>query len=72
MNILPFCPLPVHHRAFAWTPSDRTDVAETFARFRREHTADDLAPRHAAHAYGDDYDMNERSAHLDLMGEFPK
>ena len=71
MKQLPYCPLPGHHRAFSWTPADRTDIAETFARFRREHTADDLVPRHAQN-YADDYDMNERSAHLDLMGEFRK
>lgn len=72
MNTLPYCPIPGHHRAFAWTPSDRTDVAETFARWVREHTADDLVHKHAVHVVGDDFDLVERSAHLDLMGEFPK
>jgi hypothetical protein len=70
--MLPYCPLPGHHRAFSWTPSDNTNIADTIARFLKEHTADDLVPKHAPHAYGDDFDAVERSSHLDLMGEFQK
>ena len=72
MKILPYSPIPGHHRAFSWTPADRTDISDTFARWMREHTADDLVPRHAPHEYGDDFDANERSSHLDMMGEFPR
>lgn len=70
MKILPYCSLPGHHRAFSWTPADRTDISETLARWKREHTADDLVPKHAPHAYGDDFDAVERTAYLDMSGEF--
>lgn len=70
MKILPYSPLPGHHRAFSWTPADRTDLAETFARWKREHTADDLMPEHAAHVVGDDFDHVERHSYLENIGGF--
>lgn len=70
MRTLPYCPLPGHHRAFSWTPADRTDIAETFARWVREHTADDLVPKHAPHLVGDDFDHVERTAYLEQPGAF--
>ena len=70
MKQLPYCPLPGHHRAFAWTPADRTDIAETCARWMREHTADDLVPVHAAHVVGDDFDHVERHSYLEQLGSF--
>lgn len=47
--------------ARGYTQADDTDVAKTW----REHT-----PVHAPHQVGDDCDAMERSAHLDLPGEF--
>lgn len=70
MKILPYSPLPGHHRSFSWTPADRTDIAETFARWVREHTADDLVPVHAAHVAGDDFDHVERHSYLEQLGSF--
>ena len=70
MTTLPYCPLPGHHRAFAWTPADRTDISETLARWVREHTADDLVPVHAAHVVGDDFDHVERHSYLEQLGSF--
>lgn len=56
----PACLLPITHPFRADTLRRKVDVAETFA-------------RHAPIRYTpDDYDMNERSSHLDMMGEFAK
>lgn len=57
----PWSPLPLAHPARGYTQADDTDVAKTW----REHM-----PVHAPHQVGDDYDAVERSAHLDLPGEF--
>lgn len=53
----PYSPLPITHPAFGYQSSDHTDIAETFR-------------RHAP--IQDDYELTERTAHIDLMGEFPK
>lgn len=50
----PWCPIPLTNRARAYIKSDDTNIRRTFAE----------------HQTGDDYDMNERTAHLDMMGEF--
>lgn len=64
MNILvinkphPHCEIPEGHPLYAgYIPAERTDIRRTFA-------------KHAPHLVGDDYDHNERTAHLDLPGEF--
>lgn len=36
MTTAPFCPLPLHHRARAYTPAHATDLRATFARVRAE------------------------------------
>lgn len=74
MKILPYSPIPGHHRAFAWTPADRTDIATTLSRWMREHTADDLVPNaHIGYQhthYGDDYEDVERTDYLERLGAF--
>lgn len=50
----PYSPLPFNHPARAYTKSENTDVRRTIAE----------------HQVGDDCDAMERSAHLDLPGEF--
>lgn len=65
MRILPYSPLPGHHPARAYTKAEHMKpgyLAEQFSKWRQEHTADDLVPKHAAHEYGDDYDLTERTA----------
>lgn len=53
----PHCPIPEGHPLYSgYIKAEQTDIRRTFAK----------------HAVGDDYDDVERSAHLDLMGEFPK
>lgn len=56
-----YCPLPITDKRRAYVPADRTDIAETF----RQH-----AHIHVSPAYGDDYDLTERTAWIDLPGEF--
>jgi hypothetical protein len=54
----PHCPVPEGHPCFiGYVPAENTDIRRTFQ-------------RHQPHAYGDDYDAVERSAHLDLPGGF--
>lgn len=54
----PYCPIPFGHPLFSgYVPADQTNIRRTFR-------------RHAD--YADDYDMNERSSHLDMMMEHPK
>lgn len=55
---LPACILTTHPARAYIDPSD-TDVAKTWA-------------QHTPIQYADDYDMNERSSHLDMAGEFAK
>ena len=59
----PWSPLPLHHPARAYVPADQT-TPEHLAEVFRQH-----API-LARDIVDDYDLTERSAHLDLMGEF--
>lgn len=59
----PWSPLPLTHPARAYTSAENTNVAETIAAFRLQHSPIQ---------YGDDYDAVERTAHLDMMMEFSK
>ena len=58
----PYCPLPGHDQRRGYTNADNTDIAETI----RQHSPIFVS------AIQDDYELTERSAHLDLMGEFQK
>ncbi len=54
----PHCPIPDGHPLYeGYVAADKTDIRRTFQ-------------RHQPHAYGDDFDAVERSAHIDLPGEF--
>lgn len=59
--IAPYCPLPLTDKRRAYVPADHTNVAETW----RQHE-----PIRVSNAYGDDYDLTEQTAHLDMIGEF--
>lgn len=55
----PHCPIPYGHPLHkGYVPADETKIWETWARCSR--------------GYADDYDMTERTAHLDMIGEFAK
>lgn len=58
----PSCPIPALHPARN-IDLHHTDVAKTW----RQHSLTDGIGN-----IRDDYELTERSAHLDLMGEFPK
>lgn len=73
MNALPYCPLPGHHPARAYTKAEHMKpgyLAEQFSKWRQEHTADDLVPKHAPHTVGDDFDHVERHSYLEQPGAF--
>jgi hypothetical protein len=54
----PHSPLPITHPARAYDKAEKeADIRRTFEAYR---------------PVGDDYDHNERTAHLDMMMEFPK
>ena len=54
----PHCPIPYGHSLYmGFVPADETDITKTWSRCA---------------SYGDDYDLTERTSHLDLMGEFAK
>ena len=58
------CPLPFTDMRRPYVPAHMQTVdrlAETFRQY---------APIHVSPAYGDDYDLVERTAHLDMAGEF--
>jgi hypothetical protein len=59
----PSCLVPITHPARSHIPACSVDVAETW----RQHSLTDGIGN-----IRDDYELTERSAHLDLMGEFPK
>jgi hypothetical protein len=60
-----YCPLPITDRRRAYVSSHDTDISETI----RRHAPILVS---AIGQYGDDYDLTERTAHLDMMGEFRK
>ena len=54
------CPIPYGHALYkGYVPHEDTDIRKTWARATQ---ADML----------DDFELTERTAHIDLMGEFPK
>jgi hypothetical protein len=61
----PYCPLPLTDKRRAYVNSHDTDISRTL----EEHTPIRVSE---VKRYSDDYDMTERTAHLDLMGEFAK
>lgn len=53
----PHCPIPEGHAChIGYVPAEKTDIRRTWQRCNE--------------SYGDDYDLTDRSAHLDLPGEF--
>ena len=61
MNELNYCPLPLTDKRRAYVNSHHTDIRKTF----EQH-----APIHVSNAYGDDYDLVERTCHMEMKGEF--
>lgn len=61
----PHCPIPYGHSLYTgFVPADETDITKTWhrhAKFGHKHTQ-----------YGDDFDLVERTAHLDMIGEFAR
>jgi hypothetical protein len=54
----PHCPIPYGHSCHrGYVPAEDTDITQTW---------------HKHAQYGDDYDLVERTAHLDMMGDFAK
>ena len=59
---LPFCPLPITHRARAYNKCDQhIDLAQRFREIREQRFV---------HEVGDDYDHCERTAYLESLGAF--
>lgn len=67
MSVLPFSPLPIHHPARAWTPSEKTDIKRMFSEWIEQHAPILVCP---IDGYGDDYDNVERDAYLETAGAF--
>jgi hypothetical protein len=65
MNTPNYCPLPITDRRRAYVSSHHTDIAETIRRHAPILVSSIVQ-------YGDDYDLTERTAHLDMAGEFRK
>jgi hypothetical protein len=61
----PYCPLPLTDKRRAYVNSHDTNISRTL----EEH-----APIRVSEVkrYGDDYDLTERTAHLDMIGEFAR
>lgn len=79
--IAPFCPLPLTDKRRAYVSSHHTDIRKTLeehapirvsevARIKHEHA--NFGHKHARFGYGDDYDLVERTSHLDMIGEFAR
>lgn len=64
MKTPPYCILPSHHRARAYTHSSGTNIAATIKQHREQHTPP------PCHSIGDDYDDVERTAYLETPGAF--
>lgn len=61
-----YCKLPLTDPRFSYTPSHMQTPEKLAETFRRHE------PIRVSQAYGDDYDLTERTAHLDMVGEFAK
>ena len=76
--IAPFCPLPLTDKRRAYVSSHHTDIRKTLeehapirvSEVKHEHA--NFGHKHARFGYGDDYDLVERTSHLDMIGEFAR
>ena len=70
MKTLPFTPLPITHKARAYTPAEDTDIAQMIAEWIEQHSPIEVCCVDR-NRIGDDYDEVERTAWIESPGGFP-